>query len=145
MNLATLLENSAKRLPRHVAIRFEDQEITYGELNQRVQAFARGISSLGLAYGDRCILMMQSSLDFVTAYYALARMGVAIVPVNFLYKSHELSHIFQDSGAKGFIGMHPYLEEPRKILTDLRFVMCTLKDFHHFIPTLRDPVFPVRL
>ena len=63
--------------------------------------------------------MMQSSLDFVTAYYALARMGVAIVPVNFLYKSHELSHIFQDSGAKGFIGMHPFLEEPRKVLADL--------------------------
>ena len=119
MNLALLLENSAERVPGRIAIRFEGQEITFGELNRRVQAFASGLSSLGLAYGDTCILMMQSSLDFVIAYYSLARMGVAIVPVNFLYKSHELSHIFQDSGAKGFIGMHPFLEEPGKVMADL--------------------------
>ena len=119
MNLALLLENSAERVPLRIALRFEGEAVTFQELNRRVNAFARGLSSLGLAYGDTCILMMQSSLDFVTAYYALARMGVAIVPVNFLYKSHELSHIFQDSGAKGFIGMHPFLEEPRKILADL--------------------------
>ncbi len=119
MNLALLLENSAERVPGRIAIRFEGREITFGELNRRVQAFASGLSSLGLAYGDTCILMMQSSLDFVIAYYSLARMGVAIVPVNFLYKSHELSHIFQDSGAKGFIGMHPFLEEPGKVMADL--------------------------
>jgi len=119
MNLAMLLENTAERFPQRIALRFEGEEVTYQELNQRVNALACGLTSLGLASGDTCILMMQSSLQFVAAYYALARMGVAIVPVNFLYKSHELSHIFQDSGAKGFIGMDPFLEEPGKILANL--------------------------
>jgi long-chain acyl-CoA synthetase len=119
MNLADLLENSAKRVPNRIAIRFEGEEITYRELDGRVNAMAGGFSSLGLKSGDTCVLMMQSTLSFVTAYYALARMGVVIVPVNFLYKRHELSHIFEDSGARGFIGMAPYLDEPGKILADM--------------------------
>jgi len=119
MNLANLLENTANRIPEHIAIRFEGDEITFQELNGRVNTLAGGLSHLGLTSGDTCILMMQSSIEFVTAYYALARMGVAIVPVNFLYKSHELKHIFEDSGARGFIGMDPFLEEPRKILKAL--------------------------
>jgi long-chain acyl-CoA synthetase len=119
MNLSNLLKNTANRIPNRVAIRFEGEEITYGELDRRVNTFAGGLASLGLEPGDACILMMQSTLEFVTAYYALARMGVVIVPVNFLYKQHELSHIFRDSVARGFIGMAPFLEEPGKILADL--------------------------
>ncbi len=119
MNLALLLENSAERVPLRIALRFEGEEVSFQELNRRVNSLARGLTSLGLASGDTCVLMMQSSLEFVTAYYALARMGVAIVPVNFLYKSHELSHIFGTPAPKGFIGMSPFLEEPRKILADL--------------------------
>ena len=150
MNLAMLLENTAERFPQRIALRFEGEEVTYQELNQRVNALACGLTSLGLASGDTCILMMQSSLQFVTAYYALARMGVAIVPVNFLYKSHELSHIFQDSGAKGFIGMYPFLEEPGKILANLPDlsirVASGVKPGSGFVPfeTVQDPgTFPV--
>ena len=119
MNLARLLENTAKRLPEHVGLRFEGKSYTYQELDRRVNSLANGLTSLGLQPGDKCILMMQSSPEFITAYYALARMGVVIIPVNFLYKSHELSHIFRDSGAKGFMGMAPFLDEPRKVLNDL--------------------------
>jgi long-chain acyl-CoA synthetase len=119
MNLADLLQNTAKRIPTRIAVRFEGEEITYRELNSRVNALAGGLSSLGLKHGDTCVLMMQSSLEFVTAYYALARMGVVIVPVNFLYKRHELSHIFKDSEARGFIGMAPFLAEPQKVLDEL--------------------------
>ncbi|MCG6878595.1 MAG: long-chain fatty acid--CoA ligase [Deltaproteobacteria bacterium] len=120
MNLADLLENSAKRVPNRIALRFEGEEITYRDLNRKVNSFAGGLRSLGLAPKDTCILMMQSGMEFITAYYALARMGVAVVPVNFLYKRHELAHIFEDSAARGFIGMAPFLEEPGKILSDLR-------------------------
>lgn len=119
MNLSGLLENTAKRLPEHVGLRFEGKSYTYKDLDRRVNSLANGLTALGLQPGDKCILMMQSSPEFITAYYALARMGVVIIPVNFLYKSYELSHIFQDSGAKGFIGMAPFLDEPGKVLKDL--------------------------
>lgn len=119
MNLSKLLENTAERLPEHVGLKFEGNNYTYQELDRRVNSLANGLTSLGLQPGDKCILMMQSSPEFIMAYYALAKMGVATVPVNFLYKSHELSHMFKNSEAKGFIGMAPFLDEPSKVLKDL--------------------------
>jgi long-chain acyl-CoA synthetase len=119
MNLAKLLEDTAERKPQRVGLRFEGRDYTFEELNELANRMANGLTAAGLGSGDKCILMMQSCPEFIITYYALAKMGAVIIPVNFLYKSHELSHIFGDSGAKGFIGMEPYLEEPRKVLADL--------------------------
>jgi len=116
MNLARLLENTAKRAPERVGLRFEGKDYTYEELDRRANSLASGLTSLGFRPGDRCIVMIQSSVEFITVYYALLKMGVVIVPVNFLYKNRELSHIFRDSGAKGFIGMDPFLHEAAKAL-----------------------------
>jgi long-chain acyl-CoA synthetase len=119
MNLARLLENSAERIPEQVGLRFEGREYTFLELNLLVNRMANGLVAAGLRREDKCILMMQSSPEFVIAYYALAKIGAVIIPVNFLYKVHELSHIFRDSGARGFIGMEPFLGEPLKLLRSL--------------------------
>ena len=119
MNLAKLLEDTAERIPQHVGLRFEGRDYTFQALDGWANRLANGLSAAGLARGDKCILMMPSCPEFIIAYYALAKMGTVIVPVNFLYKRHELSHIFGDSGARGFIGMAPHLEEPRKVLADL--------------------------
>lgn len=122
MNLARLLENTVARIPRHTALRFEGRGYTFEELDALVNRTANGLKRLGLGPRDRCLLMMQSSLEFVVSYYALAKLGAVIIPVNFLYKSHELSHIFKDSGARGFLGMEPYLEEPLKVLSQMPHV-----------------------
>ncbi|HDZ89375.1 MAG TPA: long-chain fatty acid--CoA ligase [Deltaproteobacteria bacterium] len=119
MNLASLLENTAARIPGHTALRFEGRLYTFEDLNVLVNRTANGLKKLGLGPGDRCVLMMQSSPEFIVSYYALAKLGAVIIPVNFLYKSHELSHIFRDSNARAFFGMEPYLQEPLKVLSDL--------------------------
>ncbi len=119
MNLSKLLENTAERLPDRIAVRFEGRDTSFDALNRRVNRLANGLRTAGLNRGDRCILMMPSGIDFICSYYALAKLGAAIIPVNFLYRVHELAHIFRDSGARAFIGMAPYLEEARKVLADL--------------------------
>lgn len=119
MNLARLLENTAERMPHNIGLRFEGRTYTFYELNLLSNRMAGGLTAAGLAHGDKCILMMQSCPQFIITYYALAKMGAVIVPVNFVYKSHELYHIFRDSGARAFVGMEPYLEEPGKVLMDL--------------------------
>jgi long-chain acyl-CoA synthetase len=119
LNLAECLENTAKRIPNQVGLHFEGGNYTFQELNRLSNRIANGLSAIGLKQGDRCILMMQSSLEFIITYYALAKMGAVIIPVNFLFKSHELLYIFRHSGATCFIGMAPYLDEPLKVLRDL--------------------------
>jgi long-chain acyl-CoA synthetase len=63
--------------------------------------------------------MMPNSIDWAIVYYALARVGAVVLPVNFLYRVGELEHIFKDSGAKAFIGHKDYLEHPRQVMEHL--------------------------
>lgn len=116
MNLSHYLEKSAERFPKRIAVRHEGQTITYKDLNTRCDNLAAGLKKMGLAEQDRCILMMPNSVRAIEAYFALAKLGAVTVPVNFLYRTHELTHIFSDAKPKAFIGANPYLEEVREVL-----------------------------
>jgi long-chain acyl-CoA synthetase len=116
MNLSRYLEISAERFPDKVAVGHEGQAITYKDLNARCDCLAAGLKTMGLAEKDRCVLMMPNSIQAIIAYFALAKLGAVTVPVNFLYRTQELVHIFSDSKPKAFIGADPYLEEVREVL-----------------------------
>lgn len=111
MNLAQYLEDTARRHPGKTAVRFEGQSLTYHELNTRCNRLANGLKDAGLAAGDHCMVMMPNSIRVFIIYYALAKLGAVIVPVNFLFKKHELAHILADAQPKAFIGADPYLAE----------------------------------
>jgi long-chain acyl-CoA synthetase len=116
MNLAQYLENSARNYPDKTAVRFEGQEVTFQELDIACNRVAQGLSDVGLGPGDCCVVMMPNSIEQITVYYALAKLGAVMVLVNFLFRMHELEHILTDSKPKALIGSEPYLEEIRKVL-----------------------------
>ncbi|MCB2186882.1 MAG: long-chain fatty acid--CoA ligase [Deltaproteobacteria bacterium] len=119
MNLAKLLTDSAARRPGQVALEFRGRSLTYAELDQRSGSLAAGLAAAGLAPGETCVLMMPNSLEWVLCYYALAKLGARVLPVNFLYRTDELRHIFRDSGAKGFIGHAAHLAYAGPVLESL--------------------------
>jgi len=110
MNLAHLLTDSAARRPDHPAVIYSGQQIAYGELNRRSDALAWGLKERGLGPGDITVLMMPNSIDWITAYYTIAKIGAIVLPVNFLYRTEELTHIFRDSRARAFIGTPQHLK-----------------------------------
>ena len=80
MNLAMCLENTAARNANKVGLQFEGRNYTFHELNRLTNRIANGLSAIGLKRGHRCVLMMQSSLEFIITYYALAKIGALIIP-----------------------------------------------------------------
>jgi long-chain acyl-CoA synthetase len=119
MNLASNLENSAARLPEKVAVRFEGTQITFSDLNRKCNRLANGLKNRGLKPGDRCIVMLPNCIELAIAYYALAKLGAVVVPVNFLFRQHELSHIIADSTPRAIIGSADYLDEINKVLNGI--------------------------
>jgi long-chain acyl-CoA synthetase len=119
VNISNLLIESTARRPKHPAIRFLERTITYEELNREVDRLSHGLVRAGLHPGDICVLMMPNSIDWVIVYYALAKVGAVVLPVNFLYRVGELEHIFEDSGARAFIGHKDYLEQPRQVMSHI--------------------------
>ena len=75
MNLAHYMERSASQFPERIAVRHEGQIVTYGELNTRCNRLAAGLKRRGLSAGDRCALMIPSSIQTITAYNAIAKLG----------------------------------------------------------------------
>lgn len=118
-SISILLIESARRRPDYPAIRFLNRTITYEELNRQVDRLSHGLIRAGLRAGDVCVLMMPNSIEWVIVYYALAKAGAVVLPVNFLYRVGELEHIFKDSGARAFIGHKDYLEHPRQVMEHL--------------------------
>ena len=95
------LEVSARRYPHRDAIRFLGSRITYLELKRRVDAMAGWLQqAAGVARGDRVLLMLQNSPQFVIGFYAILRAGGVVVPVNPMNRADELQHYLQDSGAR---------------------------------------------
>jgi len=97
----TNLEISARRYPEQPAIIFYDSVLSYRQLLAEVEALAGYLQQVcGVQRGDRVLLDMQNSPQFVIAYYAILRADAMVVPVNPMLMTEELRHYVNDSGAK---------------------------------------------
>jgi fatty-acyl-CoA synthase len=95
------LEVSAARYPRKSASIFYGTALSYGELKRQVDALAGFLQQrCGVKRGDRVLLYMQNSPQFVIAYYAILRGDAMVVPVNPMNLATELEHYVEDSDAK---------------------------------------------
>ncbi|NEX63800.1 long-chain fatty acid--CoA ligase [Noviherbaspirillum galbum] len=94
------LEVSALRYPNRPAIIFYDTVLTYAELHAEVLALAGYLQqACGVKRGDRVLLNMQNSPQFIIAYYAIMRADAMVVPVNPMLMTDELRHYIEDSDA----------------------------------------------
>ncbi len=95
------LDISARRYPRKAAIIFYDSVISYSQLHADVEALAGYLQQVcGVKRGDRVLLDMQNSPQFVISYYAILRADAMVVPVNPMLLTDELAHYVEDSGAQ---------------------------------------------
>ena len=92
---------SADRYPEKTAIVYYGTRISYSRLRADAEALAGYLQKdLGVGKGDRVLLYMQNSPQFVVAYHAILRADAAVVPVNPMLGTNELEHYVEDSGAK---------------------------------------------
>jgi fatty-acyl-CoA synthase len=95
------LAASAARHPERAAIDYYGNRITYAELKRQVDALAGHLQQrCGVERGERVLLYMQNSPQFVIAYYAILRADAVVVPVNPMNRTEELRHYVEDSEAR---------------------------------------------
>ena len=110
LNLAMLLEISARRDPGKVAVILDDMKLRYAEVNGAANKIANGLVGLGVRPGDTVALMLPNTPHFVICYYAILKLGATVVPLNVLFKRHEVVYHLDDSDAvalivwEGFVG-----------------------------------------
>lgn len=103
MNISLLLERNARKYPKKEAVVSESKQFTYWELNKFVNQLANSLSTYGLNKGDKVVLYMPNTPEFIISYFAVLRLGGIIVPVSAKLTSNELSYILNHSDAKALI------------------------------------------
>ena len=100
MNLAQILIDSAERDPDHVAIKLDDSELTYAQLDGASAHIVGLLREHGFSPGDRVGIMLPNVPHFPVCYYGVLRAGGVVVPMNVLLKRREVTFHLKDSGAK---------------------------------------------
>lgn len=98
-NLAELAESTQERLGDHDAMVFEGRTFRSAELAGRSRRAAGGLTDLGVAPGERVVVLMANCPEVLITYNALWRAGAVVTAVVFLVTPDELHHILVDSGA----------------------------------------------
>jgi len=99
VNVARLLEQSARDHADRPALLADRRRWTYRELDDEVSAVAGGLAALGLAAGERIALHLPNSPEFALAYYAAQKIGLVPLSLNVSYRAEEIEYILGDAGA----------------------------------------------
>ena len=94
-----LVDQAAWANPDREALVFEGQRLTFAQFKAQVDGAARALMDLGIAPGDHVVLFMPNSVEWLCAFYALAKLGAVVVPVNTRFRSHDLDYLLKQSDA----------------------------------------------
>lgn len=111
-----LWERSTQQYPDRPALDFLGRVSSYAEVAEEVSRVAGGLHALGVRPGDNVALVMPNCPQNVVAFFAVLRLGAAVVEHNPLYTAAELRHPFVDHGARVAIvwdKMVPVIEQVR--------------------------------
>jgi bacillaene biosynthesis, polyketide synthase / nonribosomal peptide synthetase PksN/BaeN len=94
------IAQQAARTPDAVAYRFNDQTLTYAELERRADQLARELAARGVAANDRVGVNLHRSLDLPVALLGVMKAGAAYVPIEPDHPAQRLAQIVDDSAPK---------------------------------------------
>ncbi|WP_229397570.1 (2,3-dihydroxybenzoyl)adenylate synthase [Micromonospora okii] len=103
------LREWARRDPDRIALVEPERRMTYGELDGRADRLAGGLHALGIAAGDRVVVQLPNTLEFVAVTFALLRLGAPPVFALPSHRDSELRHLHEASGAVALVVPDRYL------------------------------------
>ncbi len=97
------LDEPAKRHPERVAIVGEPREVTYGELAALSNRAGNALLAQGVTRGDRVLILLPDSAEFIAAFFGAAKIGAVAVPVNPHARAADYTHYIENSEPRAAI------------------------------------------
>jgi amino acid adenylation domain-containing protein len=99
LTVLELLEAQVERDPDACALVFEEQRLSYRELNERANQLGHYLRELGLGPEQFVALLLERSVEMVVCLLGVLKAGAAFLPLDPLYPGTRLSYLLEDSGA----------------------------------------------
>src|SRR5947209_17612736 len=113
-NLAGILTETASRHGDRIAMKLDDAELSYEQLEEASARSAGLIRAKGVEVGDRVAVMLPNVPYFAILYFGILRAGAVVVPLNPRYGHTEVAYHVGDSGAKLLFAWHQFIGAAEK-------------------------------
>lgn len=100
LNLASIISHHAKLSPDNEAVVCRVVRMTFGELDRLSNRVANALLEMGIGHNDKVAFVCPNLPDFPVVYYAIMKVGAAVVPLSVLFKPREIAYHLADSDAK---------------------------------------------
>lgn len=102
--LTRWLADDVSRAADRPAAKLGDTVVSYRELVERAERFARGLHDLGVRRGDVVSVQLPNTPEFLIAYFAITRLGAVLSTVHMPYRTAEIRTLLGHNGCVAFIG-----------------------------------------
>ena len=92
--------DAAARFGDKTALIFGGRRVSFAEIDRLSARAASGLRALGVEPGDRVTLYAQNSVEWIVSYYAIARAGGVLNPINVMLTPDEVAYVVKDCDAK---------------------------------------------
>ncbi len=101
--IVELFEEQVKKSSDNTAVVFEDQELTYAELNARANSLAHKLRELGVKPDDFVAIISNRSTEMICGIYGIIKAGGAYVPIDPTYPEDRISFMLDDCKPKAVL------------------------------------------
>ena len=141
------LERTCERYPDNTAIIYLGEHFTYRRIKALIDAFAAALAKMGVNHGDRVMLYLANSPQFLIAYLGVQKIGGVVVPVSPIYTPHEIQYLINDAGSETIVCHDTNFRYVREVFSETclkRIIVTNLADllpwYKRFIGRLFDKV-----
>ncbi len=109
LDIGKILPVNAHKWPGKMAFKDVRRQVTFAELDVRVNKLANAMADMGLRKGDRFCVMLNNCVEFCEIYLAAAKAGTVAVPINTRYVAKEAAYVANNCGARAMFVGAPFL------------------------------------
>ncbi|RPJ23010.1 MAG: amino acid adenylation domain-containing protein, partial [Chloroflexi bacterium] len=128
-----LIQEQVQRTPNAIAVRFEEESLTYKELNKRAEAVAGTLRAYGIKPGTLVGLFVNRSLEILVGLLGVLKAGGAYLPLDPSFPSERLAFMLVDSQASMILTQSTLLSR----LPENKAQVICLDDLDQPLPTKR--------
>ncbi|MDR0362809.1 MAG: AMP-binding protein [Planctomycetota bacterium] len=145
LTMGEFFDNQVEENPDREFLVYPDRDLrfTYKQFDERVTNLAKGLLEIGFEPGDHLGIWARNVPDWLTYFFAAAKMGGVPVTINTYYKSHELEYVVRQSDMKALALVDGYKGGNYSYLDILYEIAPEIRETSSFTRKVKTPKFPV--
>lgn len=109
--VVNLFEEQVKKTPNNIAVIFENQKLTYHELNEKSNQLAKFLVAKSVKHGDIICLLLDKSLEAIVSMIAILKCGAIFLPIDVAYPKERINYIITNSKSKNLLTTQDFVNK----------------------------------